>query len=222
MNSTFRTSLLTVTAIATAYTLGKSFINPDTKSSITNSYSFTDADILSHWDIVKTKPLSPHNHKPAEYITGKFIAGKNYTYQKQQQTLNIEMRYFVDTNGNLKDFITSQTGELSTVLQEDDDRGSYGVYTHNDKAYLSACINPRGKSTVTSDEFNRNLMAYDTRLSNIVPWLLGQAEFRDKRCLWAHLSLPLNNNISVQDSYGNLETAWFDWYDHWQVNYPQQ
>lgn len=220
MTNTSRTFLLFVTAIATAFTLGKSIVNPATIS-LNNNYTLPNSVTLSQWHLTTTKPLTSHNHKPAEYITGNLIAGKNYSYQQQQNILNIEMRYFGDTNGNLKDFITSQTGELSTVLKEDS-RGSYSIYTHDNKAYLSACINPHGKSTVTSDEFNRNLMTYDTSLNNIIPWLLGQAEFRDKRCLWAHLSLPLDNNIPVKDTYADLETAWFDWYDYWQANYPQR
>ena len=215
-----RTLLLAVTAIATAVTLGKSIANPGTIFPVNEDYTFTDTVTLSQWQLADTKPLAVHQNKPTEYITGDFITGKNYRYQKEGQTLDIEMRYFADTNGNLKDFITSQTGELSSVLKADGDRGSYSIYTHGDRAYLSACINPRGKSTVTSDEYNRNLMAYDTRLSNIVPWLLGRAEFRDKRCLWANLSIYLDNNISVDDTYNHLETSWFDWYDYWQANYP--
>ena len=222
MNSKYRTLLLAVTAIATAFTLGKSIANPDTISPVNRNYTFIDPASLSQWQLADTKPLTVHQNKPKEYITGDFIAGKNYRYQKDGQSLDIEMRYFADTNGNLKDFITSQTGELSSALKEDGDRGSYSIYTHENKAYLNACINPRGKSTVTSDEFNRNLMAYDTRLSNIVPWLLSRAEFRDKRCLWTNLSMHLDNNISVDDTYNDLETAWFDWYDYWQANYPQR
>jgi len=222
MNSKYRTPFLAVTAIATAFTLGKSIANPGTISVVNKDYTLTDTASLSQWQLADTKPLTVHQNKPTEYITGDFITGKNYRYQKDGQTLDIEMRYFADTNGNLKDFITSQTGELSSALKEDGDRGSYSIYTHGDRAYLSACINPRGKSTVTSDEFNRNLMAYDTRLSNIVPWLLGRAEFRDKRCLWTNLSIHLDNNISVDDTYNDLETAWFDWYDYWQANYPQR
>ena len=222
MTAKSRTLLLALTAIATAVTLGKSIVNPTTVSAVSTSYTFADADVLSQWQLVKTQPLNAHKPQPAKYIKGDFVTGKNYRYQQQQRILNIEMRYFADTNGNLKDFITERTGDLSTVLKENGDRGAYGIYADENKVYLSACINPRGRSTVTSDGFNRNLMAYDTRPSNIIPWLLGQAEFRDKRCLWAHLSLPLDRNIPVRDTYRDLETAWFDWYDYWQTNYPQR
>jgi len=222
MNSKSRTLLLAVTTIATAFTLGKSILNPETISPVNQNYTLTDAVGLSQWQLATTKSIADHQNQPAEYITGNFITGKNYSYRKQQQTLDIDMRYFADTNGNLKDFITSQTGELSTVLRENGDRGSYSIYTNDDKAYLSACINPHGQSTVTSDQFNRNLMTYDTRISNIVPWLLGRAEFRDKRCLWANLSIHLDNSISVDDAYNHLETAWLSWYDYWQANYPQR
>ena len=73
------------------------------------------------------------------------------------------MHYFGDTNGDLKDFIISQTGELLTVLKNSDCR-YYSIHSHNDKAYFSTCINLR-RNTLTSNEFNLNLMAYDTRLS---------------------------------------------------------
>lgn len=64
-------------------------------------------------------------------------------------------------------------------------------------------------------------MVHDTRLNNILPWLLGRSEFRDKRCLWTHLSMPLDRNISNEETYKTLETVWFDWHDWWRSHYPE-
>lgn len=219
MNDRSRTILLATTAIATAFTLVTSILRPEAKLPQIEDYTFPESVTLSQWKQSFSKPVNPHLVRSPAYISGDFIAGKHYRYRQDEKFLDIEMRYFANTNGDLKSFITSQTGELSSVLK-DSEKGFYSLYIHKDKAYLSACINPHGGSTVTSDRFHRNLMIHDTRLGQIVPWLLGQAEFRDKRCLWAHLSTPLDRD-SVDEIYLTLETVWFDWHDWWRSHYPQ-
>ena len=219
MNNRPRTILLATTAIATAFTLVVSLVRTEARTLQIKNYTFPESPTLSEWKLSFTQPVKPHLVKPSEYISGDSIAGKHYRYRRDDKLLDIEMRYFANTNGDLKSFITSQTGELSSVLKKNE-AGFYSLYTDRDKAYLSACINPHGISTVTSDRFNRNLMMHDTRLSNILPWLLGRSEFRDKRCLWAHLSMPLDGNISDED-YKTLETVWLDWHDWWRSHYPE-
>ncbi|MEL7079352.1 MAG: cyanoexosortase A system-associated protein [Cyanobacteria bacterium J06648_1] len=216
-----RNVLLEIMAIATTFTLGKSIANPDIASPAVANYSFPESVHLSQWQLAKSSEIHPHSPQPKAYISGDFVAGRHYRYRGNQQSLDIEMRYFANTDGNLKDFVTSQTGELSTALKQSR-RGVYSLYSYENRAYLSTCINPHGNSTITSDEFKRNLMVHDTRIDSVLPWLLGKAEFRDKRCLWAHLSMPLDRNILTQDTYSDLETAWSNWYDYWQSNYPQR
>ena len=219
MNHKARTILLATTAIVTAFTLGKSVVDPQTVST-DNNYTFPESVELPQWQLSVTKPVDADLVKPPAYISGDFVAGKHYQYLQSGKYLDIEMRYLANTDGDLKSFITTQTGELSSVLKQDKDIGLYSLYTQEDKAYLSACINPRGNTTVTSDGFNRNLMTHDTRLWRIFPWLLGQADFRDKRCLWAHLSTSLNNDVGVDETYKTLEIAWRDWYQYWRSHYP--
>ena len=218
MNNRSRTTLFAITAIATVFTLGKSVVNPEIISSPVKSYSFPQSIALSLWQLSTSKSVNPHLVKLPAYISGNFIAGKHYRYLQNEKQLDIEMRYLTNTNGDLKSFITSQTGELSSGLKERKS-GFYSLYTHEGKAYLSACINPHGKTTVTSDQFNHNLMVYDTRFQNIFPWLLGQAEFWDKRCLWAHLSTPLDRDVATDETYKTLETAWFNWYSYWRSHF---
>ena len=219
MNNRPRTILLAATAIATAFTLVVSLVHTEARTPQIKNYTFPESPTLSEWKLSFTQQVKPHLVKSSEYISGDSIAGKHYRYRRDEKLLDIEMRYFANTNGDLKSFITNQTGELSSVLRKSE-TGFYSVYAHEDKAYLSACINPHGISTVTSDRFNRNLMMHDTRLENILPWLLGHSEFRDKRCLWAHLSMPLDGNTSDED-YKALETVWFDWHDWWRSHYPE-
>ena len=216
-----RTVLLAATATAIALTLGKSIIYPEVKSPQIANYRFPESIALSQWKFSFSKPVNPNLVQYPAYISGKFISGKHYRYRQNERYLEIEMRYLVNTDGDLKSFITHQTGKLSPVLKQDPERGFYSIYTVKDQAYLSACINPRGGSTVTSDRFKRNRLIYDTRINRVFPWLLGQAEFQDKRCLWAHLSMPLERNTSIDETYPILETVWFDWYDWWRSHFPE-
>ena len=216
-----RTVLLITIAIATAFTLGKSFIQSEKRTSQISKHSFPESITLSQWDLLFTKSVNPNLVKSPAYISGQFISGKHYRYRKKERYLEIEMRYLVDTDGDLKSFITSQTGELATALKQDSNGGFYSIYIDNEKAHLSSCINPRGDSTVTSDRFKRNRMIYDIRISRVFPWLLGKAELQDNRCLWAHISTPLDRRTSVEDTYQILETVWFDWYAYWRSHFPE-
>ncbi|GAB4523364.1 MAG: hypothetical protein Tsb0014_00800 [Pleurocapsa sp.] len=216
-----RIILLIGIAIATSLTLGQSLVQSDKQSVRVAKYNFPESITLSQWDLLFTKPVNPNLVKLPAYITGTYISGKHYRYRQDEKHLEIEMRYLVDTDGDLKTFITSQTGELATALKEDGKGGFYSLYDDKNKAYLSACINPRGGSTVTSDRFKRNRLIYDTRINRIVPWLVGKADILDNRCLWAHLSLPLDRNTSTDEIYQMLETVWVDWYDWWRSHFPQ-
>ena len=219
MNDRSRTLLLVTIAIATAFTLAASKVGLGTKSVVADNYTFPESVVLSQWQQVSSQSLQPHAVASKAYITGDFIAGRHYRYRRDNKLLDIEMRYFTNTNGDIKNFITSQTGDLSSGLKHYQ-KGTYSIYTHEGKAYLSACLNSRGGSTVTGDRFNRNRLLYDARIERVLPWLLGKAELQDKRCLWAHLSTSLEPTAAVDETYLTLETAWFDWHNWWRSHYP--
>ena len=216
----YRTTCLAIVAVAIALSLGKAIVNPQAKTATVKNYDFPESIALSGWDLSFSKPVNPRLVQPPAYISGDFVAGKHYRYRQGDVYLQIEMRYLNDTNGDLKGFIKTQTGDLLPGLRKNEPRGFYSLYADADLVYLNACINPRGISTVTSDEFQRNLMIHDTRLSGIFSWLLGIDELRDRRCLWANLSKPLDKQKSLAENYQTLETVWFDWYDWWRSHYP--
>ena len=93
------------------------------------------------------------------------------------------------------------------------------MYGHHRHAYLTACINPKGKTTVGNDDFRNNLLRYTITPKRIVNWFISQNSLSDKRCLWTYFSLPLNNSLP-EDLYPLLESAWLDWYRWWSQNYP--
>jgi cyanosortase A-associated protein len=57
-------------------------------------------------------------------------------------------------------------------------------------------------------------------LTRIVPWLLGQIKLQDRRCLWAQMSIPLDQKTPT-DANKILETAWISWHQWWQKNFPK-
>ncbi len=215
----FRIALLATTAIGIILVLIKSIVNPVSRNPQIAEFAFPETVPLPKWQLVATDAVNPHLVKPPTYISGEFVSGKHYRYSRNGTTIDIEMRYFANTNGDLKSFITHQTGQLSPVLRQQD-RGVYALFSHQEKAYLSACINPSGGSTVTSDRFNRNRLLYDPHWQRIVPWFLGEKGLQDRRCLWAHLSVAIADGDSIDSAYQTLETVWFSWYDRWNLHFP--
>lgn len=209
-----RILLLRIQLFGVFFVLGKSIFYPTVKDSTVTPFVFPTAVPLPQWQLVKTGPVNSQLIKPPAYLSGKYVSGKRYYYIQNDLSLDIEMRYLVNTNGDLKSFIKSYTGQLLPVLHEQKGVGFYSMFIHQKRAYLSACINPYGYSTVTSDQFRRNGLRYSVQLDRIVSWLTSQTEIMDKSCLWAHLSMPLNN-YSQKSASQILESAWFDWYQWW-------
>ena len=106
--------------------------------------------------------------------------------------------------------------------------GYYALFVDQERAYLSACINPRGGSTLTREQFMNNRNNYDITRDRIVSYLIGITDLRDIRCLFTIISVPLENkqignfnNNSLDVSYQKLEKAWSDWYNKWEDNFPK-
>ncbi|WP_234300951.1 cyanoexosortase A system-associated protein [Sphaerospermopsis aphanizomenoides] len=176
--------------------------------------------IVNNWQQVKVKSLS--QHQSIIPGTDKFIfveSGHDYSYLQNGQKLSVQMRYVVNTRGQPNPFMNL----LSQDLIKDSENnirylkgvGYYALYSDDKQAYLTACINPRGGSTVNSSQFMSNRYKYDLTLNRLLPWILGQDVLRDDRCVWTQLSVPLNGMVATQ-SYTVLESFWNDNYATWQ------
>jgi cyanosortase A-associated protein len=97
--------------------------------------------------------------------------------------------------------------------------GHYGLFSYQDKAYLTACINPRGGTTFTKEQFsdqrNTSMMQFD----RILLWLIGKEDLRDWRCLWVNMSTPVQQS-NPQAAYVILQDTWKDWYSWWSPRWP--
>jgi cyanosortase A-associated protein len=215
-----RISFLAITFGGVCFALGKSILYPSVSDRTPLPFVFPPAVSLPEWQPVASSPLVSTTEESSNYLVG-----RHYRYIKQGLSLDIEMRYLVQTDGNVNFFIKkyktipSSPGQLLPVLRQQEGVGSYNLFVHQGRAYLSTCINPRGGSTVTNNQFILNRYLYDVRLGRLLPWLLGQVELRDMRCLWAHMSVPLNNS-SPENAYKTLEKAWVSWYKWWSPRFP--
>jgi cyanosortase A-associated protein len=221
MSSKFRLVFIKIQFAFIVIVLLKLIFQPIVKLDRLNSFVFPQAVPLAEWQLLKSKPLLSLPYKNNEFIAGKYIAGNYYQYKQNNLSLNIEISYWIDTDGNLKSFIKNYTGELLPVLYKQEEIGFYSMFVHQQKAHLTACINPRGYSTVTTDQFKRNVWIYSINSKQIISWLTSRSELVDKRCLWTHFSLALNN-YSAESAYQILENAWFDWYYWWSSNFPDR
>lgn len=131
--------------------------------------------------------------------------------------VTIEMRYVPNVvGGNLS--LISQYGEIENLslaqveVNQNAETGYYGVFTHQDRAYLTTCLRPQGKSVFTaqqlSDAANQNLKR------RILPWLLGTADLRDWSCLWVNMSVSLED-LTQEEAYLLLQEQWRSRYQLW-------
>jgi cyanoexosortase A len=176
---------------------------------------------LHSWEQVKVTTIN-NQQKPETEINprSKVVhSGKDYSYLKNNQQLQIQMRYVVNTRGDSNPFLK----KLNENLVKDSYKnvkyikgvGYYSLYSDAKQAYLTACINPHGGSTVNSNQFLQNRYTYDLTWSRILPWILGKEVLRDNRCIWAQLSVGLNG-VADSEVYPILESSWTANYPGWQ------
>lgn len=213
--------LLVLTFGSALFVLGKAIVTP--KATIMPPASHLPATVpLAPWQAISSATL--------ESIP-EAIAGQQYEYRRGQQVLTVQMRYMLE-DGDVNRFLFAYTpirqDNKRLVLRYQPTIGFYGVLPYQERAYLSACISPRGESTVTAQQFVQNLRAHNLTASRILPWLTGQQSLLDRRCLWTLISVPLAakadpiavDPIALDNAYKTLEDVWVSWYRWWQPNFP--
>ena len=218
-----RLSLLAVNLTVVLFVLGKSILDPNFAKG--TPFDFPPEVSLPEWQFLENNPLKV-NSKEGN-VSSVFKAGRKYRYFQNNIPLDIEMRYVVRTQGQVEQFITqhpsiqsSPPQEISGKMRQQQGIGFYTVFVHQERAYLSSCINPYGGSTVTTEQFNHNRNTYDPQLSRLLPVLLGREDWRDYRCLWTYMSIPLKNSSS-EEAYQTLEKVWISWYEWWSPRFPK-
>lgn len=215
-----RISLLATTFGGVLFVMGKSIFSPIASNRTVAPFIFPSEVPLQNWQLLASRPL-------AAQATGneKTLSGRHYQYIHNGLLLDIEMRYIVDTDGDVQlllqhfSFIPPSVTDVLNLYQRQEG-GFYSLFVQQKKAYLSACINPYGGSTVTNVQFVQNRNTYDLQLNCLLPWLFGREPLTDRRCLWTNLSIPFKNT-SPAPTYQTLETVWDSWYRWWVPRFPK-
>jgi cyanosortase A-associated protein len=197
--------------------LAKVAMAPKPPSKEASAPNLAESVPLPGWQLLESKAQEPEEEG---------LRIRLYSYRRGTTPLDVDLRY-TDSDGDVQRFLfvyTPVRGASNNLqVRQHPQTGSYGVVTHSDRAYLTACINPRG-STATKEQF-RQSYSQDLQLGRLTPWLMGQQPLIDRRCLWTVMSTPLKpdatgQSISPEVAYKTLEEAWVPWYQWWQANYP--
>jgi len=160
------------------------------------------------------------------FFRPKYLFGQYYKFLVDDQPLDIALRYAVGTEGDIPIFIkvlaniNISESEIRQKIIRKDPIGYYAIFNYQDRAYLTACINPRGISTVTKEQFDDNASDRAMDRDVIISWLLGQKDLRDRRCLWTLISTPLTGDYNLKDTNQKLEKIWISWYEWWKPRFP--
>ncbi len=198
--------------------VGKSLLFSSAPFQATSTnFTFPASVPLPEWQQLQSTPIE---NNP----TSNLLFARRYQYQQNSLPLDIEMRYIIKTNGDIKQMmekhLNSETSPAKLTINHKEGIGFYSLAATPERAYLSSCINPRGGSTVTAEQFRDNRNTYDLQVSRLLPWLLGQQELRDFRCVSTILSIPLQGTSTAQ-AYPILENTWVSWYAWWQPRFPK-
>ncbi|MDY6939199.1 MAG: cyanoexosortase A system-associated protein [Cyanobacteriota bacterium] len=181
---------------------------------------------LTDWESIDSERLKAIAKGEEEYGST-VLGGRRYEYAREDlpQPLAIDLRYVVETSGEVDVFVRKyssiafSSSQISLQLAHQTGIGDYGFLLDGDRAYLTACINPRGNSTFNREQYRHNQDIYDAQLGRVPAWLFRREKWRDDRCLWTLMSMPLSE-ADPEDAQRILERAWFDWYRWWSANFP--
>jgi len=170
---------------------------------------------LKNWTILSAKSTQERSDS---------LSSRHYIYRRSTSMLKIETYLMQD--GDVKRFLLTHpsTQNAGNVLKVKfhPEIGFYGFLVQNQRLYLTACINPSKKSTVTIQQFN-SVKIHKLSFQYISNWLFNREESFEQPCLWTLMSIPLSNqnqlNLTTQvEAVHLLEHAWMDWFNWWELN----
>lgn len=216
-----RTPFLAITFVGLVSIFAKSVTDPTLGKP--TAYTFPAVVPLSGWQ-PQENPIPIKTQAPqAKQLLSK---SKSYRYTQNSYQLDVNMHYLVGTSGDGQLFMRNYTAipldskQLAPVTRYQKGIGYYQLLSDRSSAHLVACINPQGESTVTRKQFLHNRNTYDLQPSNILQWLTAKSDLRDRRCLWTHLTMPLNRAATQQEAYRQLETTWISLSQWWTPRFP--
>jgi cyanosortase A-associated protein len=188
--------------------MGRSLLDPSWGK--LKSISFPENIPLPEWTKTNSSNLSIESD---DQYSQKFV-GKSYTYtHTSHKPLNLEIFFWNSPSGNMDGFLSTYWQSkkikyaLSMININQQSQSFYGLYYSQNTAHLTSCINPRGNSTVTNQQFQRNIDSYEKTPQQWLAIILGIERLRDWRCLWVNLSIPTSKK-DIESDYQTLIAAW--------------
>ena len=143
------------------------------------------------------------------------ISGAVYRYERGDIVLLAEVRFLDRATADVNAYAQRRTGlTLDGQVRGLPAGGYHQVQADDGTAWLDVCLDARGHATATPDQFDTNRRLYDRTLPRMVQWILARQPLEDRRCLWFHLSIPLDS-MSEQEAFQSLESFWADWRGQW-------
>lgn len=207
--------------------LGNAIINTPTKSTLNQAaaFEFPQTITLADTQMLDSKPLAPH-----KFENGMVAVGQSYHYQHRPKPIEIEIRYITDgvSTRPTVDYLLPIFKQIplaaiqSNNMKQQPNLGFYSLFVDKKTAYFSTCINPKGITTVTGDQFHSNSNPSPLAgipVERLLPWLMGKQTLRDSRCMWTVLSTPIDR-ATPDATIKTLETIGVNWIRWWQVHFP--
>ncbi|QIR39499.1 cyanoexosortase A system-associated protein [Tolypothrix sp. PCC 7910] len=214
-----RIPFLAFTFIIGALVTAKVILRSNLDKSKIHTFTFPEKVSLPQGQASLIAPIETSSKKQKH---PELFAQSQYQYIKNNLPVDIEMRYLKNLyNADVNFLIQNYTFSTSSAtVHQKEGIGYYGLGIEQQKAYLSACINPRGGSTFTHAQYRNNRYFKDISFERLLPLLKGEEPLLDKRCLWVYISIPVQHS-SPDASYKILENIWASWYKWWQPRFPK-
>lgn len=210
----FRITLLALTLAGIVWVLFKLIVAP-AKEATASSVQLPETVPLPKWQLIDANPLTAVDNP-------QLMNGQRYQYRRKGDRLDVEVRYEANTDGNVSRLLVVYTpiqpATVSLAVKHRQEIGYYSIFYYKRKAYLSACINSQGISTVTEAQFFRNKYTQALSLNRMLSWIIGQQDLFEGNCLWSLLSTSVEQDshpFLIDVAFWKLETTWFDWYRWW-------
>ncbi|WP_271253905.1 cyanoexosortase A system-associated protein [Pseudanabaena sp. Chao 1811] len=178
---------------------------------------------LANWQFKESKILNISLDNDA-------TSAQQYLYvSSSRNVLRVDAIY---TNGTVSiskslEMIGVKSSNNNLSMRYLDKVGYYALFSDKERAYLSSCINSRGMTTATEEQFINN-RPLEMTWSHISAYLMGTSDLFDDRCLFTTISIPIEkndlgqNSSSLDKKYQTLEKVWINWHLYWKDNFPKE
>ena len=163
--------------------------------------SFPQNIALQEWELINTQKISYKEQS---------LEGRKYQ-QTENHNLEIEIyyipNYLLGNSRLIRQYLELESAPQDLSIREDNNIGSYGLFSEGHKIYLTTCLHIQGKTAFTSQQFAQ--LANHNLHSRLLPWIFGLSDLRNWSCLWVNMSISLDN-ISEEKASFLLEKRLFD------------